>query len=102
MAKLLALHNPPHDPVAFDSYYLSRHIPLARAVPGVRKIEVSTGPAVTPHGAAAYHRIVTLTFDSMAELQSGLASPEGQSAVADLANFASAGVTILLFEDEEA
>jgi uncharacterized protein (TIGR02118 family) len=102
MAKLVALYNSPEDPAAFDAYYVSKHVPLARKVPGVRKIEFSTGPIVTPEGAALYHRLGILTFDSMADLQSGLNSPAGQTAVADLANFAGSGVTILLFEHREA
>jgi uncharacterized protein (TIGR02118 family) len=46
--------------------------------------------------------IAELTFDSMADLQSGMASAEGQATAADLANFAGAGVTILAFETKNA
>ena len=34
----------------------------------------------------------------MAALQAGIGSPEGQAAVADMANFASGGASVLMFE----
>jgi len=42
-----------------------------------------------------------LQFDSLATLQAGMASPEGQAAGADLANFADGGVDLYLFDTEE-
>ena len=101
MAKLVALYNPPTDAAAFDAYYVPTHVPLVRKVPGVTRIEVSRGPVTTPMGPAPYHVVGMVSFASMADLHAGLASPEGQAAVADLGNFASGGVTILLFESEE-
>ena len=99
MAKLLVIHNPPHDAAAFDAYYVPKHVPLAQKVPGLKRFEVSAGRIMTTEGPAPYHMVAILTFDSMADLQAGLASPEGQAAVADFANFASGGATILMFED---
>jgi len=46
------------------------------------------------------HRIAVLTFDSMQALQDGLASPEGQAAAGDLPNFASGGVSLVMFNAE--
>jgi hypothetical protein len=37
----------------------------------------------------------------MDELQAALASTEGQAVVSDLANFATAGVTVLIFDDHK-
>ena len=99
MAKLLVLYDPPADPEAFERYYRSHHVPLARRIPAVRKIEVSDGRVMTPVGPSRYHLIAQLSFDSLGELQTALASPEGQAAAADLANFATGGVTLLMFED---
>jgi uncharacterized protein (TIGR02118 family) len=100
MAKLVALYNPPADPAAFDAYYESRHIALAKTIPGLRAVQISTGPVMTPAGPAPYHLVGLLSFDSMQALQAGLASAEGQATAADLANFASGGVTLLVFEDK--
>ena len=62
----------------------------------------------TPKDAAAFDNyyssthIPTLTFGSMADLQRGLASPEGQAAAGDLANFADGGADLLMFEARDA
>src|SRR5215203_558270 len=98
MAKVVVLYNPPADPAAFDAYFEARHIPFARRIPGVRGIEMSVGPIATAEGPAPYYAVGMLTFDSLAALQNGVASPEGQATAADLANFASGGATILFFE----
>ena len=47
------------------------------------------------HGA---YLIAILAFDSMAAIQAAMASPQGQATVADLANFAGAGVDIMIGE----
>jgi uncharacterized protein (TIGR02118 family) len=45
--------------------------------------------------------VATLTFDSMAAVQVALASPEGQATAADLGNFATGGVDLLLADTRE-
>jgi uncharacterized protein (TIGR02118 family) len=42
--------------------------------------------------------IATLTFDSLADIRAALASPEGHATAADLANFATGGVSLLIAE----
>jgi uncharacterized protein (TIGR02118 family) len=97
MAKILVLYHPPADPAAFDKYYHETHIPLATRMPGVRSCVISAAPPRVLAGHPAY-LVAELTFDSMADLDAALASPEGQTTAADLANFAQAGVTMLLMD----
>ena len=94
MAKVLAMYRTPTDPAAFDRYYYDRHVPLAKRIAGLRHYEVTAGPVTTLAGTSPYYLIATLTFDSMAAIQSALASPEGQATAADLANFATGGVDL--------
>lgn len=102
-AKLFVMYNHPTDAAAFDTYYAETHTPLAKKIPGLRSLVVSTGPIVAPDGTpSAYHQIAELTFDSMADLQAGLSSAEGGAAAGDLRNFAGAGVTLLAYETREA
>jgi uncharacterized protein (TIGR02118 family) len=101
MAKLIALYKTPTDPDAFDSHYFAKHAPLAKTVPGLRRYEVSVGPVASPQGASPYRLAAVLSFDSMDALQQGLASAEGQATAADLANFAQAGVELLVFDTKE-
>lgn len=102
MAKLLVLYKTPTDTAAFDRYYAETHIPLAKKIPGLRHYEISRGPVATPAGPSGVHLVATLSFDSVAALQAGLGSPEGQAAAGDLGNFASGGVDLLVYESAEA
>lgn len=101
MARLVALYKTPKDLTAFDRYYFSTHIPLAKTIPGLRKYEVSDGGVHSPGGPSGYHLVAILHFDSVADIQAAFASPEGQSTAADLGNFADGGVELLLFETRE-
>ena len=101
MAKLIALYKRPKNPKEFDAYYYKTHAPLAKKIAGVKRYEVSTGPVGSPQGESAYHLAAVLTFDSLAAIQKGLASPAGQATAADLANFAQAGVELLVFDSKE-
>lgn len=101
MAKVFALYKKPADAKAFDDHYYNRHVPLAKTIQGLRKYEVSKGPIMTPQGESVLHLVAILSFDSMAAIQQGLASPEGAATAADLANFAEAGVDLLFADSEE-
>jgi uncharacterized protein (TIGR02118 family) len=101
-AHLIALYHQPADTAAFDSYYAGTHVPLAKKVPGLRSYTVSKGRVSSPAGPAPYYLVADLTFDSKAELQAGLGSPEGAATAADLGNFATGGVTLLVFESVDA
>lgn len=102
-AKLLVLYNHPTDPAAFDSYYAETHTPIAKTIPNMRSLVVSTGPIVAPDGSRSpYHQIAELTFDSMADLHAALSSPAGRTTAGDLRNFAGAGVTLVTYETREA
>ncbi|CAN5126818.1 EthD family reductase [soil metagenome] len=101
MAQLIALYKKPADPVAFDKHYYSTHVPLAKKVPGLRSYEVSTGPVGGGGGESPYHLVAILSFDSLAAIQSGLGTPEGQETADDLGNFAVAGVELLMFDTKK-
>ena len=100
-AKVIALYNPPQDADAFDKYYFAHHVPLAKKLPGLTRYEVSSGKVTDMSGASPYHLAATLTFNSMHDVQSALASAEGVATAADLRNFAFGGVTLLMFESKE-
>lgn len=97
-AQLIAMYKKPADAQAFDAYYHGTHVPLAKTVPGLRSYDISTGPIATPAGEAPLHLVAVLGFDSLAAIQAALGSPEGQATAGDLANFAQAGVDLLMFD----
>jgi uncharacterized protein (TIGR02118 family) len=93
--QLTVLYKQPDDVEAFDKYYESTHVPLATKMPGLRSFTIS-GPVPGPDGAQPlYHLVALLTWDSAEDFQAGTGSPEGQAALADVANFATGGVDVL-------
>ena len=98
MAQLLVLYKTPTDPAAFDRYYFSKHVPLAKKIPGLRKYTVTQGPVLTPSGPSPFHLIATLEFDDVGAIQKAFASSEGQAAAADIKNFASGGANLVMAE----
>ena len=96
MAKLLAVYQQPKDPAAFDSYYFSKHVPLAKTIPGLKSYEVTTGDVMGMAGKHSVYLVAILEFESLAAIGTAMASPEGQATAADLANFASAGVEVMM------
>jgi uncharacterized protein (TIGR02118 family) len=96
MATLVVLYNKPADAAAFDDHYFSKHVPLAKTIPGLRKYEVSTGAVGTPSGPSDYHLVALLTFDSIAAIGAAFGSEQGKATAGDLANFAQAGAQLLI------
>jgi uncharacterized protein (TIGR02118 family) len=101
MATLAVMYKTPKDTAAFDKHYSEKHIPLAKKIPGLRKYKVSKGPVATPAGPSGYHLVALLQYDDLASIQNAFASPEGRAAVADVQNFATGGVDIIMFGTHE-
>ena len=98
MAKLFAIYQQPRDAAAFDAYYFQKHVPLAKTIPGLRSYEVTHGDVMGMGGKHGVYLVAVLEFDSMAAIAAAMASPQGQATAADLANFAAAGVDVLMGE----
>src|SRR5438876_10899446 len=99
MAQVLVLYHTPADPAAFDRYYRETHIPIAQKIPGLRSYSISSGPVRALAGTAPY-LVAILKFDSVADINAALVSPEGQATAADLANFATGGATLLIYDTQ--
>ena len=99
--EVFVLYSPPEDPAAFDAHFVAVHIPLVKTMPHLDQFEVSAGP-VDVQGGDPCHLIARLRYASQGDLEASLASPEGQTAVMDLSNFASAGVTLVTAEMRQA
>ncbi len=99
MVKLVALYKRPVDIAAFDKHYRETHTPLAKKMPGLRRLEVSrfTG---SPMGEAKFHLMAEMYFDSHEALKAALASPEGKAAGKDVMSFAG-DVIHMMFADVE-
>ena len=100
MARLLAIYKTPADQAAFDGYYFGKHVPLAKTIPGLRKYEVNSGAVMGMAGPAPVYLVATLHFDTLADIAKAMGTDQGKATAADLANFASAGVDIMFFDDK--
>ena len=87
MVKLVALYKKPADIAAFDKHYQEIHTPLAKKMPGLRKLEVCrfTG---SPGGEAKFHLMAEMYFDNAEAMKAALSSPEGKAAGKDVMSFA--------------
>ena len=101
MIKLTVLYNTPADKEKFNNYYFGTHVPLAMKLPNMVKAEVSLVSGSLDGGTPPYHLIAELYYPDQAALMASLGSPEGQATAGDVANFAQAGVTMLVSEVAE-
>lgn len=101
MANVMVVYKTPKDPVHFDRHYEATHIPLAKKIPGLRSYKISSGTVASPSGESGVHLVAILGFDSMEAIGAGFASTEGRAAAADLANFASGGAELMMFETRD-
>jgi uncharacterized protein (TIGR02118 family) len=79
---------------AFCEWWLDRHAPLARRLPGVRRLVFD----VVEGEAAPFDGISELWFDDLAAFEAAYASEIGQRVAAD--SMAHVGCRVRLFVDE--
>lgn len=96
MVKCTILYHHPTDSEAFERYYNETHLPLASRMQGVERLELTRFVPGSDGVNPLYYRMAELYFPDENQLQTTLDSPEGRTAIADFANFATGGVTILL------
>jgi 4-carboxymuconolactone decarboxylase len=100
MHRALALYPPPKDPAHFKKYYIEKHLPLAAQMPGLLSSRHSF--AIEGLGnSSPYFCIWEGEFASEAAMAEATQSEIGQKVAADVANYATGGVTILHFDVAE-
>jgi uncharacterized protein (TIGR02118 family) len=98
MIKMTMLYGQPKSAADFEKYYADTHMPIAGKMQGVNKIELSKVIATPDGSAPAFYRMADLYFDDADHMKRVLETPEAKATVADLANFATGGVTVLISE----
>jgi len=93
------LYNQPKDTAAFEKYYAERHVPLfashAQEI-GVTRAELIKFASTADGKPPTLYREADLRFDSKEALEKGTATAGFKAVAADLANFATGGVTVLI------
>ena len=95
-SKLTLLFGHPQDTAAFEKYYTGKHLPLASRITGVTRMELTKFQGSPDGGKPSYYRMAELFFASDADMKKSMDSPEGKIATADLRNFATGGVTMIV------
>jgi len=100
MYRMTILYGATEDPPAFERYYRTTHIPIAKKMKGLTGWNltwIEPGPGVP----SKYQLVADLYAESAAAMDAIMASPEGAAARADLANFVTGTVEFLTGEEEQ-
>jgi uncharacterized protein (TIGR02118 family) len=93
MHHLTVVYGVPTNHEAFDHHYRTVHVPLVDRLPHVTSVSIGKCEPFGGNDVNAY-LIARLEFASREDLVQSLSGPAGQSAVADIANFATGGATV--------
>jgi uncharacterized protein (TIGR02118 family) len=74
---------------------------LKEKIPRLKEYDISTGEVGAPAGPSGIHLVATLYFDSLDAINVALASPQGQAAAGDPANFADGGAELYFFDTKD-
>ena len=96
MMKITVLYGSPTSAEQFEKYYGGTHLPLAGKMKGVARIEFTKFVSGPDGAKPAFYRMAELYFTTEAQMEQSLKSPEGQATVADIQNFATGGVTMVI------
>jgi uncharacterized protein (TIGR02118 family) len=96
MVKLTVMYGHPTDPDAFEEYYAGTHMPIAGKMSGFDRFEAAKVLGTPEGGKADFYRTAEIWWSSEEAMKQTLASSEGQATVADIPNFATGGVTVMV------
>ena len=96
MIKLTVLYGQPTDAADFEEYYANIHLPLVSTMKGYEKVEYTRFLDGADGKKAAHYRMAEFWFESPEALKATMSSPEGEATGADLENFATGGVKLLI------
>ena len=94
-AIVTVIYNTPKDPAAFEKYYAETHVPLVVASQGeigFKRADLTKFASTLDGKKPTFYRQAELYFDSMDDLQKGVATPGFKKVADDLNNFASGGL----------
>ena len=103
MPKIVVLYPPPTDVAAFEKAYLEEHMAIARKhLTHVTGVELLKGVMTPGADRAAFHRVTTLAFATMEDLQRDLMSEGGKATAAHAVQISTGGTPtfIICAEDE--
>lgn len=100
MYRVTVLYGTPIDVDTFDSYYRNVHMPIARKIEGLTASTLTWANDQSGDLTPGIHLIADLHAESKDDMDRVFASEQGSAAAADIANFATGGVTFVYGEEE--
>jgi uncharacterized protein (TIGR02118 family) len=94
MHRLLVTYPAPANAARFMDYYVGKHVPLARTLPGLLACRWMQPAALGP-GQPAHFLIFEADFASEASMMAALGSPEGKQVAADVPNYSPDGASLM-------
>jgi len=94
-AIVTVIYNTPKDTAAFEKYYAATHVPLVVANQneiGFKRADLTKFASNLDGKKPTFYRQAELYFDSMDDLQKGVATPGFKKVADDLPNFATGGL----------
>jgi uncharacterized protein (TIGR02118 family) len=99
--KITVIYDNPTDPAAFETGYAAEQVALAKALPGLTRIETAkVWPKEDGTETPAY-RTIDLYFDSYEDASAAVATPEAGALFPSIFGLATGGVRILFSDIEE-
>lgn len=98
-AIVTVIYNPPKNAAAFEKYYQETHLPLVVANQGeigFKRRDLTKFESTVDGKKPTFYRQAELYFDSMDDLQKGVATPGFKKVADDLGNFASGGLIAMV------
>lgn len=99
--KIAVIYDNPVDPEAFETTYADGQVALARALPGVQRIETSKVWPKEDGTATPAYRMVDIYFADYAAASAAVATPEAGALFPSIFELATGGVRILFADVEE-
>jgi len=97
MIKLLVMYPWPADPEHFKKHYVSRHLPLCRAIPGILSMHYTFEPK-TIEGPGRWFCLFEAEFVDEAAMNAAFATSEAERAGADVVNYSPEPPTSLVYK----
>ena len=100
MHKMLVLYPRGQDDKKFRSHYASKHIPLARKLPGLLACRYSFSLKGVRGAESPYYCVFEADFADEAAMGAAMQSPEGQAVGADVPNYVTVPPVIVHYDIE--
>lgn len=97
MHRLVVTYPRPIDPAHFLDYYVGKHLPLARRLPGLLGSRYGVPTALGP-GEPAHFLLFEADFESEAAMMEALGSEIGTKVAADVPNYSPAGASLMHYK----